>query len=106
MVGHWWFMNAIMSGKLGNHPTPTPPEMMTFMHIIYVFVGFSIVVGTVLNILAAMFLRQRKHRMFTMVVAGLICLQFPFGTILGVFTFVVLMRESVRESYERLAQEN
>jgi len=80
--------------------------MMAFMQIIYAVVGFSIILGTVLNILAAMFLRQRKHRVFTMVVAGLICLQFPFGTALGVFTFVVLMRESVRESYARLAQEN
>jgi len=106
MVGHWWLMNALMHGKLGNSATPPPQEMMAFMQIIYVFVGFSIVVGTGLSILAAMFLRQRRHRVFTMVVAGLTCLQFPFGTILGVFTFVVLMRESVRESYERLAREN
>jgi len=106
MVGHWWFMNSIMTGKLGNSANPPPPELMAFMQIIYAVVGFSIVLGTVLNILAAIFLRQRKHRVFTMVVAGLICLQFPFGTALGVFTFVVLMRETVRESYARLAQEN
>jgi hypothetical protein len=31
---------------------------------------------------------------------GFLCLQIPFGTALGVFTLMVLMRDSVRESYE------
>jgi hypothetical protein len=106
LVGHWWLMNALMTGKLGNSSNPPPQEMMALMQVIYVVVGLFIVVGTVMNILAAMFLRQRKNRVFTMVAAGLMCLQFPFGTILGVFTFVVLMRESVREGYERLGREN
>jgi len=95
-----------MTGKLGNSSNPPPQEMMALMQVIYLVVGLFIVVGTVMNILAVMFLRQRKHGVFAMVSAGLMCLQLPFGTILGVFTFVVLMRGSVREGYERLGREN
>jgi len=38
--------------------------------------------------------------MFSLIIAGINCVQFPFGTVLGVFTFVVLLRDSVRELYE------
>ena len=38
--------------------------------------------------------------MFSLVVAGLNCMGFPFATVLGVFTFLVLLRESVVELYE------
>jgi hypothetical protein len=65
----------------------------------YVFMGVVCVVAGVLNVLSGVFLRRRRHRVFSLVVAGLNCLQIPFGTVLGVFTFVVLLRDSVRESY-------
>ena len=106
LIAHYLLMHAVMTGKLGNSGDLPPPEMMVLMQVFYVIGGFFIVAGTVLNILAGVFLRRRRHRVFTMVVAGLNCLQFPIGTVLGVFTFVVLMRESVREGYERLAREN
>lgn len=35
--------------------------------------------------------------MFCLIMAGIACLFMPFGTVLGVFTIVVLTRESVRE---------
>jgi hypothetical protein len=37
--------------------------------------------------------------MFSIVVAGVNCLQIPFGTALGVFTMMVLLRDTVRQSY-------
>jgi hypothetical protein len=37
--------------------------------------------------------------MFSLVIAGLNCIQIPFGTALGVFTIIVLLRDSVREAY-------
>lgn len=66
------------------------------------FVAFSVawilsgITGAVLIVLAARNLARRRRRMFCMVVAGLMCLFFPFGTALGAFTLVVLSRESVR----------
>lgn len=45
-------------------------------------------------------LRQGKHRTLSQVVACLCCLNMPFGTLLGVFTLVVLNRPAVRAGYD------
>lgn len=47
----------------------------------------------------ARFLARRRHYMFCLVMAGVECLFMPFGTVLGVFTIVVLMRESVKQLF-------
>jgi hypothetical protein len=46
--------------------------------------------------LAGRSLSQRRHRLFCLVIAGINCLFLPYGTLLGVFTFVILMRPSVQ----------
>jgi hypothetical protein len=51
--------------------------------------------------LAGRNLARRRRRTFCLVVAGaaaMLCM--PFGTVLGVFTIVVLMRPSVRDAFE------
>jgi len=65
----------------------------------YLFIGAILAIACTLNLLSGFFLRQRRHRTFSIVVGGLNCLQIPVGTILGVFTIIVLSRNSVREEY-------
>jgi len=68
----------------------------------YVFIGFGCMflliglTGAILNFLAARALARRERRTLCLVVAGLNCLHMPLGTLLGVFTFVVLSRPSVQ----------
>jgi len=38
--------------------------------------------------------------MFCLIVAGIICIFMPLGTILGVFTIIVLVRPSVKAMFE------
>ena len=78
-----------------------PAELLDYFVWIYVLMGFFAVGIAVLNTLSARFLALRENRTFSFVVAGINCLQMPFGTILGVFTFIVLLRDSVRGSYEK-----
>jgi hypothetical protein len=40
-------------------------------------------------------IRRRTSKTFCMVVAGFTCLGFPYGTALGILTFIVLGRDSV-----------
>jgi hypothetical protein len=54
----------------------------------------------VLLFVAAGRLRERRGHTFCLVVAGLSCLFQPLGMVLGVFTFIVLLRPSVREAFE------
>lgn len=44
---------------------------------------------------AAVCIKKRRSRTFCMVVAVISCLEFPYGTALGVLTIIVLGRESV-----------
>ena len=51
--------------------------------------------------LAGLFLARRQRYVYCLVMAALACMLMPFGTILGVFTIIVLMRESVREMFDQ-----
>lgn len=45
-------------------------------------------------------IQRRRNRTYCLVVAAISCLFMPLGTALGVFSLVVLTRESVRELFE------
>lgn len=50
-------------------------------------------------VVAGRALARRRRYMFCLVMAAVECIFMPFGTVLGVFTIVVLMRDSVRELF-------
>ena len=45
-------------------------------------------------------LQRRQHRLLTFIMAGINCLHVPFGTALGVCTFLVLQRPTVEALYQ------
>jgi hypothetical protein len=47
----------------------------------------------------AMCLKRRESRTFCMVVAGVSCLEVPYGTVLGVLTLIALGRNSVAQLF-------
>ena len=49
--------------------------------------------------LAGRYLSQQRRYLFCLVMAGLACMFMPFGTVLGVFTIIVLLRDSVKELF-------
>ncbi|MGF1580812.1 MAG: hypothetical protein ACFCD0_15730 [Gemmataceae bacterium] len=95
----------MMLNGAGGAPIP-PPELRFFAFII-IFVGIAMVTLAqlmgILAIISGMKIRARQSRVFSLVVAGLACLQVPLGTGLGVFTFVTLSKDSVRRMYEQAA---
>ena len=60
-------------------------------------VAMSTIFATIaiLKYLAARAIRDRRSKMFCMVVAAITCLGIPYGTALGVLTLMVLSRPSV-----------
>lgn len=48
-------------------------------------------------------LRKQNRRILIYVAAGLACLSVPLGTLLGVFTFIVLGRPTVKAAFDRNA---
>jgi hypothetical protein len=45
-------------------------------------------------------LAKRQRYTYCLVMAGIECVFMPFGTVLGVFTLIVLVRESVKELFQ------
>lgn len=57
--------------------------------------------GAICTFISGRLLAKRRKRMFSFVMAALLCMFMPFGTVLGIFTIMVLSRESVQRLYER-----
>lgn len=82
--------------------TGEPPP--AFVGWIFAGVGLFIFIFAIsvalLRFFAARRIKERKSRTFCMVIAGLSCLEFPYGTALGVLTFMVLGRKSVIQLFD------
>jgi len=94
------FLGAIFTA-LPHRPEGPPAFMGWFFMVIGIVVlilGWTI---GALKIYTGYCLSKRKHRVFCLIVAVISSLAIPYGTVLAVFTFIVLLRDSVRKLFER-----
>ncbi|HET7546052.1 MAG TPA: hypothetical protein VFK05_39555 [Polyangiaceae bacterium] len=56
-------------------------------------------ISVTLNLVSARSLRARKHHTLCLLTSGLNCIHLPLGTLLGVFTIVVLCRPAVSAAF-------
>ncbi|MCX6865504.1 MAG: hypothetical protein NTV46_04670 [Verrucomicrobia bacterium] len=97
MMNHIMFNPRMWENQKGG---PPPQEFFAFFKWFYLIFGALLILGSVCNLLSGLWINARRNRMFSLVVAGINCFQVPLGTALGVFTIIVLMRDSVRDLYE------
>jgi hypothetical protein len=98
-----WMM-VYSPASMDTNVTPgNPPPMVAVMGWMFMIMGLTVIlIGlacSVCIVLSGRFLSARKKYWFSFVVACVECLFLPFGTILGVFTIIVLSRESVKALY-------
>jgi hypothetical protein len=90
---------SVDSGIAG-HASDAPPAFMAW---IFGVIGFGIflflIAMAILKFMAAFRLKHRRSRVFCMVVAGITCLGVPYGLLLGVCTFIVLERPSIKRLF-------
>jgi hypothetical protein len=99
---HYAIMHTMFSNPemWKSQPQAMPPKAFLGAFIwLYLFFGVLLLTGLVLNVLSGFFLWRKRNRLFSLIIGGLNCLQIPFGTALGVFTILVLSRDSVRQLY-------
>ena len=95
---HFFMGLALATGALDGGDTEARP--VGFIIMILAF-GF-IVAGWTLAALMAFTgrsLSRRKRYTFCLVMGGVECLFMPVGTVLGVFTIIVLVRDSVKQLF-------
>lgn len=92
---HLFMGLALATGFFGE----TDPEARPIGLVIVVVAACIILLGWVFAALVAFAgrsLQTRKRYTFCLIMAGVECLFMPVGTVLGVFTIIVLMREPVK----------
>jgi hypothetical protein len=97
VVGAMIVSNRFPSAKGGD----PPPEVIGWVFLLmggaFVIFGWSMAIATVF---AARSLAQRRRHFFCLILAGLMAATcIPFGTVLGVFTIIVLLRPSVKQAF-------
>ena len=104
LAAHYMLFHAVVNNpemwKNQKGATPPPAQIFAILKWFYVLGAVWFASSGVLNLLSGMFLARRKLRTFSLVVAVMNCIHIPLGTVLGVFTIIVLLRPSVREVYE------
>ncbi len=87
---------------LGRHGHQDPILETIFGYVLAIMGSLAILTGWTMGglvLYSGRMIRQHRRRMFSLVMAGLMCLFFPFGTALGVFAFLLLFRPSVAALY-------
>ena len=77
------------------------PAIFPLMFILMpgaMFVGAWVLAG--LMVATALKLKRRESHTFCLVVAGVECMMMPYGTVLGIFTIIVLSRDSVTRLFD------
>jgi len=69
-----------------------------FISIMIICLIFAIALG-IAKIFSSKFLKQRKNRTFSIVISCIECFSFPYGTLLGVLSIIVLNRGNVKNIY-------
>ena len=105
--GLFYILMGIVFSEAFSH-TPTaigkageqPPAFLGWIFVGMGLVIFLLAIGVAIaRFWTARCIKQRKSRTFCMVIAALGCLEFPYGTALGVLSFIVLGRESVAKQF-------
>ena len=98
------FSPAFFGGHGQNLSDNSPPVFIGWFFVIlgglFVFLGWVI---AVLTVLAGRNLARQRCHTFCFVVACLLCVAMPFGTVLGVFTILVLNRNTVKTLFTNSA---
>ena len=90
---------AVLAGALGGRGEGPPAIlglMFVMMALVFITLGWTLAICLIIS---GRFLARRKHYKFCFVVACISCAFTPCGTVLGVFTIIVLMRPSVKELF-------
>jgi len=99
---------AMVSGIINDPKDPFPLFIIGWFFIAFAscFILCGLTFATCL-LMAGIYINKRKHYTFCLVMAGFACMFMPFGTVLGVFTIITLVKEDVKAMFSKqISQDN
>ncbi|MBL7214133.1 MAG: hypothetical protein ISS71_00480 [Phycisphaerae bacterium] len=92
-----------VTGVLADQPDDMAPALIALGLIFFLapmaFLAVSWIAGT-LVLFAGRRIAKRTHLIYCQIIAGLECICFPFGTILGIITLMNLTKPEAKESFQ------
>lgn len=98
---HLFMGIAMLAGKFEQEKNPPPPFVGWFLigiASVFILLGFTL---AICNFFAGRFLKQQTKYTFCFVIAVVNCMFAPLGTVLGIFTIIVLLRDSVKALFDK-----
>ncbi|MDX2435739.1 MAG: hypothetical protein QNL88_01705 [Acidobacteriota bacterium] len=95
---HFFIGLAMATGAFGDTDPETRPIGFVIMLVAlgFIFLGWTL---AALMAFAGRSLAKKTRYTFCLIMGGIECLFMPVGTVLGVFTIIVLVRDSVKELF-------
>ncbi|MBA2116503.1 hypothetical protein [Bremerella alba] len=95
---------AIGVSLFGETNEPEARGIGALVGVLFIVIGTLIIVTfwviAFCLYLSGSYLKAHNNYTFCLVMSGIICISFPLGTALGVFTIVVLVRPSVKRLFD------
>ncbi|QGZ89200.1 hypothetical protein GQR42_06000 [Microcystis aeruginosa FD4] len=95
-IGLLIITESISVHSSGNLPPQAAGYFFAVVGGLFFILGEVFAIATIVS---GRFLKRRQRYWFSFVMACILCSFTPLGTILGVFTIIVLSRQSVKELY-------
>ena len=104
LVLTYTFFLSFVFRQIARNPGQTaPPEFIGRLIGAFGLILALVLIGiAVLKFVTGQQLKKRRSRIFCLVIAAIECLSIPYGTFLGVCTFIVLLRPTVQRSFEEV----
>lgn len=92
-------LGSIPNNAQGDPRNQIPAGLVYTIGAIVIAVALLTLVGGSCLLYSGLALRKHTRRTFVLVMAALNCLAVPYGTVLGIFTFLVLQRTEAKEIF-------
>lgn len=96
-------MMLVAPERMAEHGKPQDEQALFFMGVFFtlfasafILAGWSIAACIAF---AGRFLAQRRRYTYCLVMAAIECMFMPFGTVLGVFTIILLIKPEVKQTF-------
>jgi hypothetical protein len=104
------FSNNTVQDAINKEPdAKVVGTVFSILSVVFLIIFILVLAVGILQIVAGFRIRQKRNRVFNIVIGILALPSFPLGTALGIFTIIVLSRPAVIEMFqaeqERLALE-
>jgi len=94
---------AIVASLLGDPSEAEARGIGALVGILFILIGMVIIIAfwgiAYCLYLSGTYLKAHQNHTFCLVISAIICISFPLGTLLGVFTILVLARPSVKRLF-------